>query len=338
MRADSPGLCKAAYENGINFFDTANGYQGGNNEKMLGNIFKDLPRSSFMVETKIKPAGVGRDGLPTDQTTEEDILGKFDITLSRLQLEYVDIILIHDVSNPELLKHKPLLSALTRLKKEKKTRFVGFSTHGNMPAVINAAASTDFWDVIITSYNFMLNNIDEMNNALKKANEAGIGIVAMKTMAGGFKDKERTKPVNATIALKWALSNPNVHATIPGMTTFDHLANNLKVLADPVMNDQEKQELLAMRSEPGLFCLNCRKCLSECQLNLPVPDIMRAFMYAYGYSNLRMAYELLGELGTGASPCINCTECTVNCTNGFNVREKITDVSRLVSIPADLIA
>ncbi|MGQ9621390.1 MAG: aldo/keto reductase [Bacteroidales bacterium] len=337
MRSDSPGLCKAAYENGITFFDTAHGYQGGNNETMLGNIFKDLPRSSFIVETKVKPAGVGRDGLPTAQTTAEDFLDKFNTSLKRLQLDYVDILLIHDVSNPELLNHKPLLSTLTRLKKEKKTKYVGFSTHGNMPAVINAAASSGFWDVIITTYNFMLNNIDEMNQALKNANDAGIGIVAMKTLAGGFMDKERKKPVNATVALKWAISNPNVHTTISGMTSFDHLENNLKVLADPVMTEQEKQELMAMADQPGLFCINCRECLSSCTLNLPVPDLMRAYMYAYGYANLKMAYDLLGELGTGVSPCINCNECHVKCTKGFNVREKITDVSRLVSMPYDLI-
>jgi len=281
---------------------------------------------------------VGRDGLPTAQTTAEDFLGKFKESLSRLQLDYVDILLIHDVSNPELLKHKPLISALTQLKKEKKTRFVGFSTHSNMAVMLQEAANSDFWDVVLTSFNFMLNNIDEMNQAIKKAADAGIGIVVMKSLAGGFMDKERKKPVNATLALKWVLSNPNVHTIIPGMTSFDHLETNLKVLADPVMTEQEKQELLAMAGEPGLFCVNCNKCLNACPYNLPVPDLMRAYMYAYGYANLRMAYDLLGELGTGVSPCINCTECKVQCTKGFDIRTKIADVSRLVSMPADLIA
>lgn len=338
MRADSPGLCKAAFENGINFFDTANGYQNGNNETMLGNLFREMTRSSFIVETKVKPAGVGRDGLPTAETTADDFLGRFNESLKRLQLDYVDIIHVHDVGNPGLLNHKPILTALERLKKEKKTRFVGFSTHSNMPAVINAAASTDFWDVILTSYNFMMNNIDEMNQAIGKAAGAGIGIIAMKTMAGGFMDRERKKPVNATLALKWALSNPDIHTTIPGMTTFDHLETNLKVLANPVMTDQERQELFAMAAEPGLFCINCNECIRACSFKLPVPDLMRAYMYVYGYANLKMAYDLLGELGTGISPCINCIECKVKCTKGFSVKEKIADVSRLVSMPAEFIS
>ena len=64
---------------------------------------------------------------------------------------------------------------------------------------------------------------------------------------------------------------------------------------------------------------------------------MRAYMYAYGYSNPQIAYALLGELGTGSSPCINCDICSVNCTRNFNVREKISDVSRLVNVPSDFI-
>jgi len=339
MRADSPGLCKAAYDNGINFFDTANGYQNGNNETMLGNLFKEWPRSSFMVETKIRPAGVGRDGLPTSQTTSEAFLESFNISLSRLQVEYVDILLIHDVSNPELLKHKPLVSALSRLKKEKKTRFIGFSTHNNMAGMLEAAAESDMRDVVVASYNFRTSKLDEMDKALRKAAEAGIGIIAMKTLAGGgFMDKEKTKPMNTSAAIKWALSNPDVSAAIPGMTAFDHLTSNLKLLADPVLTDLEKQDLLAMAKEPGMFCTSCKQCLASCPFNLPVPDLMRAYMYAYGYSNLRMAYELLGELGTGITPCVNCKECTVKCSNGFDVREKIADVSRIVGIPTDLIA
>jgi hypothetical protein len=64
---------------------------------------------------------------------------------------------------------------------------------------------------------------------------------------------------------------------------------------------------------------------------------MRAYMYAYGYSNIPLAYSLLGELGTGSAPCINCDTCTVNCKSSFNIREKITDVSRLVNVPSDFI-
>jgi predicted aldo/keto reductase-like oxidoreductase len=160
----------------------------------------------------------------------------------------------------------------------------------------------------------------------------------MKPFAGGgFLDKEKTKPLNTTAALKWVLSNPDVHTAIPGMTSFDHLDINLKVLSDITMTLQEKNDLLVANEEPGLFCAGCKKCIPACPFNLPVPDLMRAYMYAYGYSDPAMAYNLLGELGTGSAPCSNCKACRVECSRNFNVREKISDISRLVNVPSDFI-
>jgi predicted aldo/keto reductase-like oxidoreductase len=338
MRADNPNLCKAAYEKGIKLFDTANGYQNGNNETMLGNLFKTYPRDSFYLATKVKPAGVDREGKPSKETTAEDFLNKFNTSLSRLQMEYVDILYIHDIRNPEMFEYKPIINAVKQLKKEKKVKFIGFSTHANEPVVISAAADLKTFDVILTSYNFKQAYVNELNAAIKKASQAGIGIVAMKTMAGGgFLDKEKTKKINPSAALKWALSNPDITTCIPGMTEFDHLDMDVRLLTDLTISDSEKQDLITAVRETGLYCTQCTNCLSQCRRNLPVNDLMRAYMYAYGYSNPKMAHSLLAELGTSVNPCDDCSSCSVNCTKRFNVREKIADISRLVSVPEDFL-
>ncbi|MCE5346578.1 MAG: aldo/keto reductase [Bacteroidales bacterium] len=339
MNSDNPNLCKAAYEKGIKLFDTANGYQNGNNEAMLGNLLKDYNRDSFFLSTKARPNGVDKDGNPSKETTAESFLEKFNISLSRLKMDYVDILYIHAVQNPELIECKPIVNALKKLKKEGKIRFMGFSTHRNEAAVINAAASTDDWDVILTSYNFMHTNITELNSAIRKANEKGIGIVAMKTLAGGgFFDKEKKKPINTTAALKWVLSNPDIHTTIPGMTTFDQLDLNAKIMYDISMTEVEKKGLVVPTAETGLFCTGCSKCIPACPRNLPVPDLMRAYMYAYGYSNTSKAHSLLGELGINDNPCKGCDTCKVECTKHFRIKEKITDISRLVDVPEDFLS
>jgi predicted aldo/keto reductase-like oxidoreductase len=139
-------------------------------------------------------------------------------------------------------------------------------------------------------------------------------------------------------ALKWVLSNPDITTTIPGMTEFDQLDINLKVLADINLTDSEKNDLLIAQAETGLYCTGCQECLKTCPKKLPVPDLMRAYMYAYGYSNPGMAYNLLGELGTNDNPCKDCNDCRVNCTKNFNIREKIADISRLVNVPSDFLA
>lgn len=340
MRSDSPALCKAAYEKGIKLFDTANGYMNGNNETMLGNLFKAYPRDSFYLATKVKSAGTTREGLPTSETTAEDFLAKFSTSLSRLQMDYVDILYVHDVSNPEFLEYKPILNAVKKLKKDGKIKFMGFSTHRNEPDVIDAAATMGDWDVILTTYNFQQAYRKELDAAVHKAAGAGIGIVAMKTLAGGgFLDREKTKSMNTSAAIKWVLSNPDIHTTIPGMTQFDQLDLNVKLLTDITLTEDDKKDIMIAGNQPGLFCSGCKQCLEACPLKLQVPDLMRAYMYAFGYSNTYQAYSLLKELDYGSDPCKNCNgSCKVICSKGFNVKEKIADISRLVDVPADFIA
>lgn len=121
------------------------------------------------------------------------------------------------------------------------------------------------------------------------------------------------------------------------MTDFDQVDLNVKILSDISLTDAEKNDLIIAKKETGLFCTACRKCIPACPVNLPVPDLMRAYMYAYGYSNPSMAYSLLGELSVGDNPCINCSACKIVCTKNFNLKEKITDISRLLNVPVDFL-
>lgn len=339
MRSDNPSLVRACMDNGITHFDTANGYQGGRNEKMLGEIFRDYDRGSFILATKVKPAGMERrTGLPTDATTVKDFMMKFEESMERLQMDYVDILYLHDVSSPEMANHREITQAMIKLKKEGRVRYLGISTHTNEPEVIDTMVEAGFWDVVLTRYNFTLSYLDKLEQSIEKAVEAGIGVVAMKTMAGGFLDRERTKPVNAVAALKWSLQNENICTTIPGMTSFDMLEDDLKVLTDITITEEERKEIMIASNEQGLFCTTCNNCLGTCSRSLPVPDLMRAYMYAYGYVNMEKAYSLLADLGTGPDPCADCSDCTIdNCTKRFDIRTKIADISRLVNVPEDFI-
>jgi predicted aldo/keto reductase-like oxidoreductase len=338
MRSDNVSLCRAAYDKGIRLFDTANGYQGGNNETMLGNLFREYKRDSFLLATKVKLQTDGN-GKPNEQTSADKFLELFSTSLSRLQMDYVDILYVHDLSSPEMLEYKPILNTLRKLKKDGRIRFAGFSTHRNEALMISAASEKEDWDVILTSYNYRHADVAALNVSIKKAASAGIGIVAMKTLAGGgWLDKERTKPMNTSAALKWVLSNPDVHTTIPGMTSFDQLEINAKLLTDITLSETERNDLLADMSVPGLFCSGCRECINTCPKNLPLPDLMRAFMYAYGYAAPSMAKDLLASLEISCDPCSGCDICTVQCSRNFNVRDKIADVARLVNVPSEFLA
>ncbi len=122
------------------------------------------------------------------------------------------------------------------------------------------------------------------------------------------------------------------------MTSFDQLELNARLLTDISLNETEKNDLLADMADPGLFCSGCMQCVPSCKHNLPVPDLMRAFMYAYGYSSPSMAKDLMAEIGISGDPCSGCDTCSVNCSRNFRVMDKITDVSRLTNVPSDFLA
>ena len=122
---------------------------------------------------------------------------------------------------------------------------------------------------------------------------AGIGIVAMKTMAGAFHDKERTQPIDCRAALKWVLQDENITTAIPGITTFEQLEQNASVNENIALTEEEKSHLALSSLEGGLYCQACEKCVGDCPRRLPIPELMRAYMYTYGYGDAAAAHHLL---------------------------------------------
>jgi predicted aldo/keto reductase-like oxidoreductase len=258
----------------------------------------------------------------------------FDISLQRLGLDHVDILYQHNVQAREQALHDAVLSALQTIKKAGKARFIGVTTHANEPEVIRAALEGKVHDVVLTAYNFRQDHRDEVRRAIAEAVAAGIGIVAMKTQAGAFWDKEKQQPINMKAALKWVLNDANVTTAIPGMTTFDQLEDDLAVITDLTLTDQEREDL-KLNVQAGLYCQHCNQCLPNCRQQLPVPEIMRSYMYAYGYKNPGLARDLLQELDLPANPCRDCALCSVRCAKGFDVAGRVKDIVRLKDVPAE---
>ena len=325
MRADNPALVRAALESGMKHLDTAHGYQKGNNETMLGELLKDYPRDSFVISTKVPP------------DAKDAFLANLDLSLKRLRMEYVDILYVHGLTAGDDVLSPSTLDALRAARESGKARHIGVSTHRNEPEVIRAAIRSGVYEVVLTSVNFKQDHYPDVKKAIAEAAAAGVGIVAMKTMAGAFHDKERTKPINCKAALKWVLQDPNVTTAIPGITAFDQLAENAGVNHDLAMTEEEKSSLVPGKSEGGLYCPGCSGCTDRCTKGLPVPDIMRAYMYTYGYRDARMAQDLLAGLRIAGDPCGECEECTVGCPRGFDVPRRVRDITRLTSVPAEFL-
>lgn len=141
-------------------------------------------------------------------------------------------------------------------------------------------------------------------------------------MGGGMYEARPSK-VDGKAALKWVLQDPNIHTTILGFTSFEEMATDLSVMDNLVLTDPEKEYLQKHAAIGGFYCQGCRQCVKQCLIKLPIPDIMRAYMYTYAYRNLPLAQETLLSLGLPHQICEDCGSCPVKCSNGFDVPKKI---------------
>jgi uncharacterized protein len=337
MNADSPGLIARSYDVGIRHFDTAAGYQGGRNETMVGDMIKQLKaRDKVIIATKAGARGIGR------RDTAEvaaDFLRIFEGSLKRLQMEYVDILYIHGVGTGQEVEDKGMQEAMVQLKKEKKIRFAGVSTHGNQAEVLNAVANGGFYDVVLVGFNYTMSNNKAMLDALKLCASKGVGLIAMKTQTGGsrrqrFEDptKPAPPPVNQTAALKWVLQHPFIATAIPGYTKFEQIDEDIPVASNLELNDTEKEFLSNTTLKASLeFCQQCGVCRGTCPKGVEIPSLMRTHMYAFQYGNMDQARYTLAEVprNAGLDVCRLCQTCDASCANTVNIQRKLSELKTL---------
>jgi predicted aldo/keto reductase-like oxidoreductase len=260
-------------------------------------------------------------------------------SLGIIGVDYMDILFLPFAARRESIFFEPLLRVMEDLKKEGKTRFLGIATHQFEDEAIKAAADTGIYDLVMTAYNFKHENRDGIEEALEYAVDKGLGMIAMKTMAGVYWDKARTKPINSIAALKWVLQNENIHTTVPGFTTFDQMESNIAIMADPELTDDDEKSLIPPEviSATGLYCRQCRVCSGQCPESVDIPTMMRSYMYAYGYRNLEHAKQTCLHAGTGRLPCLDCENCRVSCPAGFDIQERLMDINRIKNVPEDFL-
>jgi predicted aldo/keto reductase-like oxidoreductase len=336
MNSDNPNLIRAALDAGMKHVDTAHAYMRGKNEEVIGEVLKGRSRDSFFISTKVALPRNETTGLYEEGATEAAFLSRLDISLKRLGLDYVDILHHHGVWKKEAVLHEPIVKALEKAKRDGKARFVGISTHRNEPETIQAAIDSKFYEVVLTAYNFRQKHQEEMKKAVAAAAAAGLGVIGMKTMGGSPRSNYGAgrEPENAKAALKWVLQDPNVHMIIAGFTAFDELELDLQIMEDMSLTKKEKAYLERAISAASLYCQGCAQCVAACRQNLPIPDLMRAYMYLHGYGNTGAARDLLSSLRLPAQVCGDCGSCPVQCVSGFPISARIRDVVRNCEVPS----
>lgn len=309
MITADPSVLVKALDMGINYVDTARGYQRGNNEVWIGKVIKNRRKELFLT-TKQKP---------------DTILGGIEESLKALDTDYVDCLLAHGLGSKDQVLSEDIISSLEKLKKDGKTRYIGASTHSNEAEVINAMVDAKIYDLVTVRYNFRSG--DDLKKAIERANKAGMAVVAMKPMAGGKGYVGQTmgnlNPFQA--ALKWIMDDKNVSAIIPSITSFQQLQENFDTMnAKMTWSDRKVLDKYAGITDK-LYCRTCEECLGRCPENVNIPDIMRFLMYADGYGEMELgkdSYKTI-SISENASKCINCEKCVVICPNKLSVKQRM---------------
>ena len=330
MNMREPELVHAAIDQGINYIDTAHSYMKGENEQIIGQVMK-TKRDKVFLTTKVS------------SRNSEQMLGMMETSLKRLQTDHVDCMLMHSTNSRDQILNENLMKIFDMARKKGMTRFVGLSTHADQAEVLDAVVESKFWEAILITYNYFSPPV--VSASLEKARKAGIAIIAMKNLIAverprnpfpDIREDKSGKTTNQQALIKWVLNHPFVDTTIPGMTSFEQLADDIAVMGLKLTFDDRSILERYGENTKGYYChglSGCTGCKDKCPKGVHINEINRCINYAYGYGNLELAHENYEALPPEwrVDACNDCEKCMVTCVNGLNLTENIHKARTLFS-------
>ena len=298
---------RQAMKMGVTYWDTANSYGGGRNEKAIGKYFVKFPNDRKKVFLVTKAA----------TSDSKKLTEKLDTSLQRMNTSYIDMYFIHHVRNVKDELTSEVKAWAEKAKADGKIRFFGFSAHKNMENSMLAAAKLGWIDGIMTSYNYRLMVKDDMKRAVDACVKAGIGLTAMKTQAAfsayfyasigsetddalnmteSFLRKGYTKQ-QAKLKVVW--ENPNIASICSAMPNITILQANVAAALNKnkvSSRDKRRFEQYAQKTAGG-YCAGCADiCESAVDFRVPISEVLRCSMYYNSYGDRDKALALLGAL------------------------------------------
>lgn len=334
-----------AMQKGINYFDTAWVYHGGNSERIMGEILKDYPRDSFYLATKFP-------GFDLSNINKVEEI--FEAQLKKCQVEYFDFYLFHNVCEMNIDAYLDpkygIFDYLMEQKKNGRIRHLGFSTHGTLDTMkrfLNAYGSEmEFCQIQLNWLDWHFQNA---KGKVELLNQYHIPIWVMEPVRGGslaklepeYEEKLKTLRPKATVpewAFRFLQSVKGVTVTLSGMSNFEQLKENIGTYeTDQALNQEEINALFeiftAMTSKNKLPCTACRYCTTHCPMELDIPWLIELYnehVYSEGGFIAPMAMNSLEE-DKKPSACIGCRACEAVCPQNIKISEMMTDFTARLS-------
>jgi len=345
LGAGEGDVVRHALDRGINYFDTADSYRGGDSETTIGEALRGK-RDRAHLTSKTYTS-------PTDR--RETMMRSLEQSLRRLRTDYVDVYFNHAVNDVERLKNPEWREFTALAKQQGKIRFVGMSGHaGQLVECLDYALDTDSVDVILVAYNFgqdpafyqkftrtfdFVARQPELPRVLAKARAKNVGVVAMKTLMGArlndMRPFEKGGATFAQAALRWVLSGKNVDTLIISMTTADGIDEYLGASG---WHSTASEDLPLLRRYARMhgtsYCRHgCQDCLSACPYGVQIGEVLRTRMYAVDYGDPVLAKTEYALLEGGAAPCLSCAAkpCQSACPHGLPIERLMGPAHRMLT-------
>lgn len=295
-------LVKHGYEQGINFFDTANLY--GDSEEKIGLALEGV-RDKSILATKT----VLRDG--------KGALGQLETSLKRLKTEYIDLYQMHNISNQDamdqVLAPGGAYEAMVKARRDGKIGHIGFSSHN--PDIAARVCETGLFATVQLPFNFIEKDPEE--RCFGSARERQMGIIAMKPLGGGLLDRP-------DLCFRFLQQYHDV-VPIPGMQAQEEVDQNVRFYREPqALTPQDLEDMEKIRAEIGTrFCHRCEYCQ-------PCPEgvlIWRVLLFNAQSRRFppQMSIRMSKEPMETAENCVQCGQCEEKCPYELPVSEMIQE-------------
>jgi predicted aldo/keto reductase-like oxidoreductase len=327
-----------AIDHGVSYLDTAYPYHGGNSERFLGRALQGGYRDKIMLATK----------LPVRMVERSDDFDRFlNEQLEKLQTDHIDFYLFHGMRAPrwETVQKLDLIPLAEKAMADGRIRYLGFSFHDSFDMFKEIIDGYDWWTFCQFQYNYMNEDYQAGTKGLEYAAAKGLAVVVMEPLLGG-KLANPPQPVMdlwqvaararspVDWALQWLWNKPEVSVVLSGMTTMQHVIENVDSAGRSSVGSLTDQELALIAQVRDKYdelcpipCTQCSYCM-PCPNGVNIPRNFATFNNGVMYNAFADARRRYGRRPeeARASACIQCRQCEELCPQDILISEWMTVV------------